>query len=60
MNKSISKSKINRGGRPKTFRTPVLIRLDRHVLKDLDLRRKSLKLTRPEIIRKILNGSIAV
>ena len=48
MNKSILKSK---GGRPKTFRTPVLVRLDRDVLRWLDKNRKWRKVTRPEMVR---------
>ena len=62
MSKSISKSTINKGGRPRTYRTPILVRLDKADLSALDgeLREFRPKLTRPEAIRRVLRAHLNV
>jgi len=56
MAKSISKSKKSRGGRPKTYRTPILVRMGKGNLAELDAMRKAIKATRPEAIRQIVEA----
>jgi hypothetical protein len=53
MPKSISKI-----GRPKTYRVPVLVRMDRKVLKLLDRWRKLAPITRAEAIRQIVDDFV--
>jgi len=56
MAKSISKI-----GRPKTYRVPILVRMDRNVLKSLDKWRKSfVPVTRAEAIRRIVQQRVGI
>lgn len=61
MSLSISKTEKNKGGRPKTDATPVMVRIYPDALHKLDawIAEQDPPLSRPEAIRRLLAGALA-